>query len=345
MAKKTPEINATSTADIAFLLLVFFLATTTMNVDSGIYRRLPPYQPDNTEAPKYAKRNILQVLVNRNNQLAINGELADVSTLKDRTIEFVLNPNNSEDLPQKEIKTIDLFGPVEVSKGIVSLQSDKGTSYEMYIAVQDQLTSAYNELRNRKANEKWGKNFDELNEDQKEAVRKVVPMQISEAEPKNIGEKIMAKFKKDGKRETPAISTASLPDIVFMLLFFFMVSTTMREVSLMVANAMPQATETVKLEKKSLVSNIYVGKPTPQYQGAYGTEPRIQLNDRFATLEELGAFVVSERESRKEEDRNSITNNLKVDKNVTMGVVTDIKQELRKANSLRINYGSTKKPH
>ena len=96
----------------------------------------------------------------------------------------------------------------------------------------------------------------------------------------------MAKFKKDGKRETPAISTASLPDIVFMLLFFFMVSTTMREVSLMVANAMPQATETVKLEKKSLVSNIYVGKPTPQYQGAYGTEPRIQLNDR-CTLEEL----------------------------------------------------------
>ena len=88
----------------------------------------------------------------------------------------------------------------------------------------------------------------------------------------------MAKFKKDGKRETPAISTASLPDIVFMLLFFFMVSTTMREVSLMVANAMPQATETVKLEKKSLVSNIYVGKPTPQYQGAYGTEPRIQRN-------------------------------------------------------------------
>lgn len=104
MAKKTPEINATSTADIAFLLLVFFLATTTMNVDSGIYRRLPPYQPDNTEAPKYAKRNILQVLVNRNNQLAINGELADVSTLKDRTIEFVLNPNNSEDLPQKKLK-------------------------------------------------------------------------------------------------------------------------------------------------------------------------------------------------------------------------------------------------
>ena len=117
----------------------------------------------------------------------------------------------------------------------------------------------------------------------------------------------MAKFKKDGKKETPAISTASLPDIVFMLLFFFMVSTTMREVSLMVANAMPQANETVKLEKKSLVSNIYVGKPTDHYQGAYGTEPRIQLNDKFATIAELQAFVASERDARKEEDRNSIT--------------------------------------
>jgi len=153
----------------------------------------------------------------------------------------------------------------------------------------------------------------------------------------------MAKFKKDGKKETPAISTASLPDIVFMLLFFFMVATTMREVSLMVANTMPQATQTVKLEKKSLVSNIYVGKPNAQYQAAYGTEPRIQLNDRFATLEELSFFIAAERETRKEEDRNSITNNLKVDRTVTMGIVTDIKQELRKANSLRINYGSAKK--
>ena len=153
----------------------------------------------------------------------------------------------------------------------------------------------------------------------------------------------MAKFKKNTKRETPAISTASLPDIVFMLLFFFMVSTTMREVSLMLENRMPLATQTVKLEKKSLVSNIYVGKPNSQFQAAYGTEPRIQLNDRFATLEEVGAFIAAEREARKEEDRNSITNNLKVDKAVTMGIVTDIKQELRKANSLRINYGSAKK--
>lgn len=128
MGRKTPEINATSTADIAFLLLIFFLAATTMNVDSGIYRKLPPFQPDNTEAPKYAKRNILQVMVNRDNQLAINSEIADISTLKERTKEFILNTANSEDLPQKDIKEVPFFGKVEVSKGIISLQSDKGTS-------------------------------------------------------------------------------------------------------------------------------------------------------------------------------------------------------------------------
>lgn len=153
----------------------------------------------------------------------------------------------------------------------------------------------------------------------------------------------MAKFKKNGKKETPAISTASLPDIVFMLLFFFMVCTTIREVSLMVESKMPEAVETIKLEKKSLVSSIYVGKPLAQYQGAYGTEPRIQLNDAFATLQELSAFVASERETRNEEDRNNIINNLKIQEDVTMGIVTDIKQELRKANSLKINYGSRKK--
>jgi len=153
----------------------------------------------------------------------------------------------------------------------------------------------------------------------------------------------MANFKKGGKRETPAISTASLPDIVFMLLFFFMAATTMREVSLMVQNSMPEAEQTVKLEKKSLVSNIYVGKPTAQYQASYGTQPRIQLNDHFASLQDINLFVQSEEEARSEEDRNKIINNLKIDKEVKMGIITDIKQELRKANSLRINYGARKK--
>ena len=151
MAKKTPEINATSTADIAFLLLVFFLATTTMNVDSGMFRRLPPYQPDNTEAPKIAKRNILQILVNKDNLLSVNGEILDVNRLKKEALDFILNPANDENLPEKSVKEIEGLGNVEVSKGVISLQSDKGTSYEMYIAVQDQLAAAFNEARDRKS--------------------------------------------------------------------------------------------------------------------------------------------------------------------------------------------------
>lgn len=189
MAKKTPEVNASSTADIAFLLLAFFLATTTMNVDSGMFRKLPPYQPEDTDAPKVAKRNILQVLVNRYNQLAVNGELLDVNKLKERTIEFLLNPLNDENLPEKTVKNIELLGNVEVSKGIVSLQSDKGTSYEMYIAVQDQLAAAYNEVRDRKAMSKWGKKYASLSSDQQDAIKEMIPMAISEAEPKNIGGK------------------------------------------------------------------------------------------------------------------------------------------------------------
>ncbi len=108
MAKKTPEINATSTADIAFLLLVFFLATTTMNVDSGMFRRLPPYQPDNTEAPKIAKRNILQILVNKDNLLSVNGEILDVNRLKKEALDFILNPANDENLPEKSVKEIEV---------------------------------------------------------------------------------------------------------------------------------------------------------------------------------------------------------------------------------------------
>lgn len=153
----------------------------------------------------------------------------------------------------------------------------------------------------------------------------------------------MAKFRKGGKKEVPAISTASLPDIVFMLLFFFMVSTTMREVTLMIENNMPDAKQISKLEKKSLVSNIYIGKPRSQFIGAYGSEPRIQLNDKLANINEISAFVIAEQEARKEEERNMITNNLKIQSETKMGVVTDVKQELRKANSLRISYATRKK--
>ncbi|PKQ61042.1 biopolymer transporter ExbD [Labilibaculum filiforme] len=150
----------------------------------------------------------------------------------------------------------------------------------------------------------------------------------------------MGKFKKGGSKELPEISTASLPDIVFMLLFFFMVSTTMREVELNVDVMVPTATEVVKLEKKDLVSNIYVGIPMRQFQKTMGTEPQIQLNDQFSTVEDIQAFIVAEREARKEELRNKLTTSLKVDQYTKMGIIIDIKQELRKASSLKLNYST-----
>ncbi len=154
----------------------------------------------------------------------------------------------------------------------------------------------------------------------------------------------MAIFKRDeGSKSAPTISTASLPDVVYMMLFFFMISSTMREVTVMVENGMPDARTVTKLEKKSLVSNIYIGRPKAEFVGMYGSEPRIQLNDKFATLNDITSFVIAEQEARSEEDRNSITNNLKVDMDTKMGIVTDLKQELRRANSLRVSYAARKK--
>ena len=150
----------------------------------------------------------------------------------------------------------------------------------------------------------------------------------------------MSKFRKDGKKDLPAISTASLPDIVFMLLFFFMVATTMREVDLNVDIMVPAAKEVTKLEKKDLVSNIYVGVPMRKFATTHGSEPRIQLNDQFASVGDIQAFIASERESRKEELRNKLTTSLKVDQYTKMGIITDIKQELRKASSLKLNYST-----
>lgn len=153
----------------------------------------------------------------------------------------------------------------------------------------------------------------------------------------------MSRFKKKIAGGTPAISTASLPDIVFMLLFFFMVTTTIRDASLKVKIITPNATEIQKLEKKSLVSYIYVGPPsTAALRATFGTEPRIQLNDAYASVGELAEFIEKERDARDEAERNKLTTSLKVDKDTKMGLVTDIKQELRKQNALKINY-STKK--
>jgi biopolymer transport protein ExbD len=190
MARKTPAINSSSMADIAFLLLIFFLVSTTMDIDTGIYKKLPPIPeelPD--EAPKVKQRNVLAILVNRNNDLLVNGEVLDVSQLREKTKEFILNPLNSADLPEKKATAVPFFGDVMVSKGLVSLQNDRGTSYEMYIKVQDELAAASRELKDEKSMQKWNKKYADLDSEQQKAVRKYVPMQISEAEPKNIGGK------------------------------------------------------------------------------------------------------------------------------------------------------------
>jgi biopolymer transport protein ExbD len=136
---------------------------------------------------KVKKRNVLAILVNRNNELLVNGELLDISQLREKTKEFILNPNDDINLPEKEFKTIPYFGDVRVSKGLVSLQNDRGTSYETYIRVQDELAIAGRELKDEKAMQKWGKIYNELDEEQQDAVKKYVPMAISEAEPKNVG--------------------------------------------------------------------------------------------------------------------------------------------------------------
>jgi biopolymer transport protein ExbD len=153
----------------------------------------------------------------------------------------------------------------------------------------------------------------------------------------------MSKFRKDTFKELPPISTASLPDIVFMLLFFFMVSTTMREVTYKVRMHLPEATELDKLEKKSLVSYIYIGEPLPMYQKTFGKAPRIQLDDQFAEVSDVQNFVIAEREARAEEERPALITSLKIDENTKMGIVNDVKQELRKSAALNINYSSRKK--
>ncbi len=152
----------------------------------------------------------------------------------------------------------------------------------------------------------------------------------------------MGKFRKSGGKEVPPVSTASLPDIVFMLLFFFMVSTTMKEVELKINIKVPQASQIKKLEKKSLVSYIYVGEPQKQFSKTMGTEPRIQLNDQFSEVSDIGSYIEEERGKLDEAERPLLTTSLKVDEKTKMGIVTDIKQQLRRVSALKINYSTRK---
>ena len=148
----------------------------------------------------------------------------------------------------------------------------------------------------------------------------------------------MSKFAKKKDSGLPAVNTASLPDIVFMLLFFFMTVTVMKDNTLKVENTLPNASETKKLEKKDRVITIYVGNPTSQYQSKFGDEARIQLNDKFSLPSDVGSFILEERAKKAQELQNVLTISLKVDKEANMGLVSDIKQELRKVNALKVNY-------
>ncbi len=150
----------------------------------------------------------------------------------------------------------------------------------------------------------------------------------------------MPQFNKKRGKATPEVSTASLPDIIFMLLFFFMVVTKLKDSSLMVKVTTPKATELVKLEQKNLVNYLYIGKPIEKYQGLYGTKPRLQLGDAFKEIDDIPLFIEQFRIKIPEVQRKRIISSLRVDGKVTMGIVSDVKTELRKANQLKVNYSA-----
>ena len=186
--RKIPEINAGSMADIAFLLLIFFLVATTMSTDTGIQRVLPPWVENPTDdAPPIKERNLMAVKVNQYDQIQMQGKLVDLHQVKDLAKEFILNAGNSEDLPEKKMTEIELIGQYPVSEGVISLQNDRGTSYDMYIKVQNELTRAFNEIRDNVARQYFGAPVSELDDAKREPIQKAVPNKISEAEPKNIG--------------------------------------------------------------------------------------------------------------------------------------------------------------
>ena len=191
MGKKTPEINSSTTADIAFLLLCYFLMTTTMDQDMGLQRRLPPMPDPNqkVEDQKVNRRNIIIVKINSADRLLAGTEPMHVSQLKDKIKEFLTNPNNNANLPEKEEIEIEGYGPCMVSKGVISLQNDRGTSYQAYIAVQNELVKAVNELRDEFSMANYGMKYLQLDEDKQTIVRKAVPQNISEAEPKDVSKK------------------------------------------------------------------------------------------------------------------------------------------------------------
>ena len=190
MARKTPEVNAGSMADIAFLMLIFFLVTTTMDVDTGITRQLSPPVPPDAEIPDHKKRNMMSILVNSHDALMINGKLSDINTLRADVKDFMsIHPDNPA-YPEFTLQTFDYLGEVPVTKGLISLKNDRGTSYEMYIKVQNELAAAFYDLRNDLAQQKFNKRYDKLVDPNLiEAINSAIKIRISEAEPEDIGER------------------------------------------------------------------------------------------------------------------------------------------------------------
>lgn len=185
MSRKTPEVPAASLADIAFMLLIFFLVTTTMDVDSGLERRLPQWvEEKQDEEVDVKERNVFVVLVNRNNDLLVESEWTNISELREKAKEFMANPADDESLPEKEPKEVPFFGEVMVTKGVISLSNDLDTKYGTYIAVQNELVAAINELRDELAKSKFQKSYVDLDSEQQDAIREIYPSRISEAEPK-----------------------------------------------------------------------------------------------------------------------------------------------------------------
>ena len=183
MAKKsskdrlTNEINAGSMADIAFLLLIFFLVTTTIVQDKGITVKLPPWSEEEVDATKLKTRNVFSVLVNAQNQLLVRDEPANIEQLKDRAKEFIMNPRGQDDLAEKP------------TKAIISLKNDRGTNYETYLEVYNELKAAYNELWDEEAQRKYGTEYsDKMPREQKKAIKGKIPFVLSEAEPTAFGE-------------------------------------------------------------------------------------------------------------------------------------------------------------
>ena len=183
--RKTPGLNTGAMSDISFLLLTFFLLTSSINTEQGIPRKLPPPKTEDAKDMKVDinKRNVLNVLVNFRDEISVNGDVIMVSELKSRAKEFFANPTNDPSLPEKVSKPIDGIGDFQVSKGVVSLTNDQGTSYNMYVQVQNELQRAVNELRNETALQYFGKKYDALDSAAQRAVSTAIPMSISEAPP------------------------------------------------------------------------------------------------------------------------------------------------------------------